>query len=137
MEHISEWLLAAFTALISAILTHAFSTIRARAEWRREADMIRQALSQHETDTATAMGEVATIKREYELRFITLEKDISILDKKSKMLVTSYELEQQLQTSLIRFDELRRRIVAMEDQVFGFNLDGALIAPQLVVRRDT
>jgi hypothetical protein len=66
-----------------------------------------------------------------------LEKDVSILDKKSKMLVTSYELEQQLQTSLIRFDELRRRIVAMEDQVFGFNLDGALIAPQLVVRRDT
>ena len=53
------------------------------------------------------------------------------------MLVTSYELEQQLQTSLIRYDELRRRIVAMEDQEFGFNLDGALIAPQLVVRRDT
>ena len=137
MEHISEWLLAALTAMISVILTHAFSTIRARAEWRREADMIRQALSQHEADTATAMGEVATMKREQELRFISLEKDVSILDKKSKMLVTSYELEQQLQTSLIRFDELRRRIVAMEDQVFGFNLDGALIAPQLVVRRDT
>ena len=137
MEHISEWLLAAFTAMISAILTHAFSTIRARAEWRREADMIRQALSQHEADTATAMGEGATMKREYELRFITLEKDTSILDEKSKMLVTSYELEQRLQTSLIRFDELRRRIVAMEDQVFGFNLDGAFIAPQLVVRRDT
>jgi primosomal protein N'' len=99
--------------------------------------MIRQALSQHEADTATAMGEVATMKREYELRFRTLEKDVSILDEKSKMLVTSYELEQRLQTSLIRFDELRRRIVAMEDQVFGFNLDGALIAPQLVVRRDT
>jgi len=137
MEHTSEWLLAAFAAIISAILTHAFSTIRARAEWRREADMIRQALSQHEADTAVAMGEVTTMKREYELRFITLEKDVSIFDQKSKMLVTGYELEQRLQTSLIRFDELRRRIVAVEDQVFGYNLDGALIAPQLVVRRDT
>ena len=136
MEYTSEWLIAAFAATISAILTHAFSTIRARAEWRREADMIRQALSQHETDTATAMGEVTTMKREYELRFLTLEKDVGIIDGKSRMLVTSYELEQRLQTSLIRFDELRRRIVAMEDQVFGFNLDGALIAPNLVVRRD-
>ena len=45
-------------------LTHAFSTIRARAEWRGEADMIRQVLSQHETDTATAMGELTTMKRE-------------------------------------------------------------------------
>ena len=53
------------------------------------------------------------------------------------MLVTSYELGQRLQTSLIRFDELRRWIVAMEDQVFGFKLDGTLIAPQLVARRDT
>ena len=137
MEHTSEWLLAAFAAIISAILTHAFSTIRARAEWRREADMIRRALGQHETDTAIAMGEVTTTKREYELRFISLEKDVSIIDEKSKMLVTGCELEQRLQTSLIRFDELRRRIVAMEDQVFGFNLDGTLIAPQLVVRRDT
>ena len=83
-----------------------------------------------------AISQVATMKREYELRFITLEKDVSIIDEKSNMLVTSYELEQRLQNSLIRFDELRRRIVAMEDQVFGFNLDGAIMAPQLVVRRD-
>ena len=98
--------------------------------------MIRQPLSQHEADTATAMGEITTMKREHEARFITLEKDVGIIDRKSRMLVTSYELEQRLQTLLIRLDELRRRIVAMEDQVFGFNLDGALIAPNLVVRRD-
>ena len=137
MDHASEWLLAAFAAVISAILTHAFSSIRARGEWRREADMIRLEVGQHEADTVDAIAEVTTMKREYELRFITLEKDVRILDEKGKMLVTSYELEQRLQTSLIRFDELRRRIVAMEDQVFGYNLDGAFIAPQLVVRRNT
>jgi len=71
------------------------------------------------------------------LRFITLEKDTSILDEKSKMLVSSYELEQRLQPLAIRTDELRRRIVAMEDQVFGYNLDGALMSPHLVVRRET
>jgi hypothetical protein len=136
VEHSSEWLLAAFAATISAILTHAFSTIRARAEWRREADMIRQALIEHEADNAAAMSEITTMKREHELRFITLEKDASLLAEKARMLVTNYELEQRLQTSDIRFDELRRRIVAMEDQVFGYNLDGAIIAPQLVVRRD-
>ena len=79
MEQTSEWLVAAFAAIISAILTHAFSTIRARAEWRREADMIRQVRSQHEADTAAVMGQVATMKREYELRFITLERDVSHL----------------------------------------------------------
>ena len=66
-----------------------------------------------------------------------MEKDVSIIDDKSRMLVTSYELGQRLQTSLIRFDELRRWIVAMEDQVFGFKLDGTLIAPQLVAWLDT
>ncbi len=136
MEHASDWLLPAFVAVVSAILSHAFSTIRARAEWRREADLIRQALSQHEADTANTIGEVTTMKREHELRFITLEKDVSILDEKSKMLVSSYELEQRLQPLLIRTDELRRRIVAMEDHVFGYNLDGAFMTLQPVIRRE-
>ncbi len=137
MEQPSEWLFPAFAAVVSAILSHAFSTIRARAEWRREADLFRHALTQHETDTTSAMNELATTSREHELRFITLEKDTSILDEKSKMLVSSYELEQRLQPLAIRTDELRRRIVAMEDQVFGYNLDGALMSPHLVVRRET
>lgn len=137
MDHLSEWLLAAFAATISAILTHAFSSIRARGEWRREADMIRLEVGQQEAGTIDAMTEAATTKREHELRLITLEKDVAILDENAKMLVSSYELEQRLQTSLIRFDELRRRIVAVEDQVFGYNLDGAFTAPQLVVRRET
>ena len=65
-----------------------------------------------------------------------MEKDVCILDGKSKSFVTGYELEQRLQTSLIRLDELRRRIVAVEDQVFGYNLDGALLAPQAGIRRE-
>ena len=137
MEHASDWLLPAFVAVVSAILSHAFSTIRARAEWRREADLIRQALSQHETDTANAMGEVVTLKREHELRFIGLEKDVGILDARAKMLVSSYELEQRMQPLEIRTDELRRRIVAMEDQVFGYNLNGAVMTSHLVVRRES
>ena len=76
------------------------------------------------------------MKREHELRFIGLEKDVGILDEKAKMMVSSYELEQRLQPSVIRADELRRRIVAMEDQVFGYNLDGAFMTSQLVVRRE-
>ncbi len=136
MEHPSDWLLPALVAVLSAILTHAFSTIRARAEWRREADLIRQALSQHEADTANAIGEVTTMKREHELRFVGLERDVGSLDEKSKILVSSYELKQRLQPLAIRADELRRRIVAMEDQVFGYNLDGAFMASQLVVRRE-
>lgn len=136
MEHLSEWLLPALVAVISAILSHAFASIRARAEWRREADLIRQALSEHEAGNATALGEVVTLKREHELRAIGLEKDLCILDEKSKMFVSSYELEQRLQPVEIRSDELRRRIVAMEDQVFGFNLDGALVTSHLVVRRE-
>jgi len=136
MDHIVDWLLPAFVAMVSAILSHAFSTIRARAEWRREADLIRQALSQHEAETTSALGEVMTLKREHELRFMALEKDVNILDEKSKLLVGSYELEQRLQPLTIRADELRRRIVAMEDNVFGFNLDGALMTPHLVVRRE-
>ena len=45
------------------------------------------------------------------------------------MLVSSYELEQRLQPLLRSAGpiELRRRIVAMEDHVFGYNLDGALV----------
>ena len=136
MEHASDWLMPAFVALVSAILSHAFSTIRARAEWRREADLIRQALSQHEAETTSAVGEVMTMKREHELRFIALEKDLNILDEKSKIMVSSYELEQRLQPLVIRADELRRRIVAMEDNVFGYNLDGALMTSHLVVRRE-
>lgn len=136
MEHASDWLMPAFVAVISAILSHAFSTIRARAEWRRDADLIRQALSQHEADTASAVGEVMTMKREHELRFIGMEKDVGILEEKSKMAVSSYELEQRLQPLTIRTDELRRRIVAMEDHVFGYNLDGAFVTSHLVVRRE-
>lgn len=137
MEHASsDWLLPALVAVVSAVLSHAFSTVRARAEWRREADQIRHALSQHEAETATAMAELTTLKREHELRFITLEKDVCILDEKAKMLVTSYELEQRLQPPMIRADELRRRIVALEDDVFGYNLDGAQTAPYVVVRRE-
>ena len=52
------------------------------------------------------------------------------------MLVSSYELEQRLQPLLIRTDELRRRIVAMEDHVFGYNLDGAFMTLQPVIRRE-
>ncbi len=136
VDNTSDWLVPAFVALVSAVLSHAFSTIRARAEWRREADLIRLALSQHEADTANALGEVATLKREHELRFIGLTKDLGILDARSKMLVNSYELEQRMQPSEIRADELRRRIVAIEDQVFGYNLDGALMTPHFVVRRE-
>jgi hypothetical protein len=136
MEHASDWLLPAFVAMVSAILSHAFSTIRARAEWRREADLIRLALSQHEAETTNAMGEVMTLKREHELRVIALEKDLSVLDARSKNMVSSYELEQRLQPLVIRIDELRRRIVAMEDNVFGYNLDGAIMTSQLVVRRE-
>ncbi len=136
MEHASDWLLPTFVAVISAILTHAFSTIRARAEWRREADLIRQALSQNEADTANAIGEVTTMKREHELRFIRLEKDVGNLEEKSKIMVSSYELDQRLQPPMIRADELRRRIVAMEDQVFGYNLDGVLMPSQPMVRRE-
>ena len=136
VEHASEWLLTALVAVVSAVLSHAFSTIRARAEWRREADLFRQALSGHESDTASTMGEVMTMKREHELRFIGLEKDVGILDERGKLLVTSYELEQRLQPVTIRADELRRRIVAMEDQLFGYNLDGSLMASHVVVRRE-
>ncbi len=136
MEHIADWLLAALVAVVSAILSHAFSTIRARADWRREADLIRQALSEHEADNATAMGEVVALKREHELRSIGMEKDLCILDGKLKMIVSSYELEQRLQPLEIRTDELRRRIVAMEDQVLGYNLDGAFMTSHLVVRRE-
>lgn len=136
MEHASDWLLPTLVAVVSAILSHAFSTIRARAEWRREADLIRQALGQHEADTANSMAEVATLKREHELRVIGLERDVGILDTKAKMLVSSYELEQRMQPLEIRTDELRRRIVAMEDQLFGYNLDGALMTSHLVVRRE-
>ena len=136
MEHASDWLLPTLVAVVSAILSHAFSTIRARAEWRREADLLRQALSLHEADTANSMGQVATLKREHELRVIGLEKDVGILDTKAKMFVSSYELEQRMQPLEIRTDELRRQIVAMEDQLFGYNLDGALMTPHLVVRRE-
>lgn len=136
MEHASDWLLPTLVAVVSAILSHAFSTIRARAEWRREADLIRQALGQHEADTANSMAEVATLKREHELRVIGLGRDVGILDTKAKMLVSSYELEQRMQPLEIRTDELRRRIVAMEDQLFGYNLDGALMTSHLVVRRE-
>ena len=55
---------------------------------------------------------------------------------KAKMLVGSYELEQRMQPLEIRTDELRWRIVAMEDQVFGYNLDRALMTSHLVVRRE-
>ena len=99
--------------------------------------MIRLEVGQHESEVAAMMADVATMKREHALRFIALEKDVSILSEKSKALVTGYELEQRLQTSLIRFDELRRRIVAVEDQVFGYNLDGSIIAPQVIIRRGT
>ena len=136
MEHASDLLLPALVAVVSAILSHAFSTIRARADWRREADLIRQALSEHEADNATAMAEVSTLKREHELRSIGLEKDLCILDEKSKVLVSSYELEQRLQPLEIRTDELRRRIVAMEDQVLGYNLDGAFMTSHVVIRRE-
>lgn len=136
MEHVSDWLLTALVAVVSAVLSHAFATIRARAEWRREADLLCHSLSQHETETANAMGQLATLKREHELRFIGLEKDQGILDAKAKMLVSSYELEQRMQPLEIRTDELRRRIVAMEDQLFGYNLDGAVMTSHLVVRRE-
>lgn len=136
MEHIADWLLAALVAVVSAILSHAFSTIRARADWRREADLIRQALSEHEADNATAMGEVVALKREHDVRSIGMEKDLSILDERLKMIVSSYELEQRLQPLEIRTDELRRRIVAMEDQVLGYNLDGAFMTSHMVVRRE-
>jgi hypothetical protein len=136
MDQHSEWLLAALAAVLSAILSHAFSTIRARTEWRREADLIRQELKRHEEDTANAVGEMATMKREYELRFTGLEKDGGIVAEKSKMLVSSYELEQRLLPLGIRMDELRRRIISIEDQVLGYNLDGSLMAPNLVVRRE-
>src|SRR3954471_12329882 len=107
MEPAAQWGIPALVAVLSAILSHAFSTIRSRAEWRREADLIRQSLGECSAGTTPALNTANTMRREHELRFITLEKDVAVIDEKSKLFVTSYELEQRLQPLVIRKDELR------------------------------
>jgi hypothetical protein len=125
MEQMSEWVPPVFAAIVSAILTHAFSTSRIRAEWRREADMIQQALCRHEGNAAAALGEISAMRHEYEARFTTFDNNINNCNNQCAMHVTEYEIEQKLQNLMIRIDELRRRLVAVEDQVLGFNLDGS------------
>jgi hypothetical protein len=136
MDYVTVWLVPALVAVVSAILSHALSTIRARAEWRREADLLRAQISQLAAEAASAAGVVNTLRSDHERHFVTIEKDLTVLDAKAKMLVTSYELEQRLEPMMLRIDELRRRIIPMEDSLFGYNLDGSLAPSQVMVRRE-
>lgn len=87
--------------------------------------MIQQALCRHEGNAAAALGEISAMRHEYEARFTTFDNNINNCNNQCAMHVTEYEIEQKLQNLMIRIDELRRRLVAVEDQVLGFNLDGS------------
>ncbi len=129
MEQAAEWVTPVFAATVSAILTHAFSVIRVRAEWRREAVMLERALCRQEANVAAVGGDIAVVRHEYDARLAAFEETLKGCQKKCAFHVTEYEVEQRLQNVMIRLDELRRRVVALEDQVLGFNLDGSALGP--------
>ncbi len=135
MEQMSEWISSVFAAIISAILTHAFSTMRMRAEWRREADAIQRALCRQAANVAAMTGEIATVRHEYDVRLAAFDNNMEKCSKTCALHVTEYEIDQKQQNLMIRIDELRRRVVALEDQVLGFNLDGSPIAQPITGRR--
>ena len=74
--------------------------------------------------------------QENRLRLLSIEKDLEALKLNNKDYVTAYEMERRVETILIRKDELRRRIVALEKKVHKFDLDGVESPASILIKRN-
>jgi len=93
-------------------------------------------LSALERDVATLRQQAVSTEKAAALETLSLKRDVDALQHRQKDCVTAYELERRWETWAARKDELRRRIVAVETRVWGWNLDGLPAPSQVQIMRN-